>query len=96
MFAYFLFGTLLKPITKHQFQQGAPVPGNLYSHSDQQQHWQTASLPASPHTGWASRAADVLSSVNLPSKFPSSVSTAGNSLFLTGDSASSPGEISRF
>jgi len=79
-------GTLLKPITKQQFQQGAPVPGNLYSHSDQQQQWQTASLPASPHTGWAGRAADVLASVNLPSKFPLSVSTAGNSLFLTGDS----------
>jgi len=79
-------GTLLKPITKQQFQQGAPVPGNLYSHSDQQQQWQTASLPASPHTGWAGRAADVLSSINLPSKFPLSVSTAGNSLFLAGDS----------
>jgi uncharacterized protein (DUF1501 family) len=79
-------GTLLKPITKQQYQQGAPVPGNLFSHSDQQQQWQGASLPASPHTGWAGRAADVLSSVNLPSKFPMSVSTAGNSLFLSGDS----------
>ena len=79
-------GTLLKPITKLQYQQGAPVPGNLYSHSDQQQQWQTASLPASPNTGWAGRAADVLSSVNLPSTFPLSLSTAGNSLFLAGDS----------
>src|ERR1700739_4129120 len=79
-------GTLLKPITMQQFHQGGPVPDNLYSHSDQQHQWQTASLPASPHTGWAGRTTDVLSSVNLPSKFPMSVSTAGNSLFLAGDS----------
>jgi uncharacterized protein (DUF1501 family) len=79
-------GTLLKPITKQQFQQGGPAPGNLYSHSDQQQQWQSASLPASPHTGWAGRLADVLSGVNAPSKFPMSISTAGNSLLLTGDS----------
>jgi uncharacterized protein (DUF1501 family) len=57
-------GTLLKPITKREYQQGGPVPGNLYSHSDQQHQWQTASLPASPHTGWAGRTAAVLSSVN--------------------------------
>jgi uncharacterized protein (DUF1501 family) len=79
-------GTLLKPISKQQYQHGAPVPGNLYSHSDQQQQWQTASVPASFHTGWAGRAANVLTPVNLPSKFPLSVSTAGNSLFLAGDS----------
>jgi uncharacterized protein (DUF1501 family) len=78
-------GTLLKTITKQEYQQGGPVPGNLYSHSDQQHQWQTASFPASPHTGWAGRTADLLSPVNLPSKFPLSVSTAGNSLFLTGD-----------
>jgi len=79
-------GTLLKPITKNAYQQGsAPVPLNLFSHSDQQQQWQMASIPGAPHNGWAGRAADLVSIQNAPTKFPVGVSTAGNSLFLTGE-----------
>jgi uncharacterized protein (DUF1501 family) len=78
-------GTLVKPITKAGYQQGALVPPNLFSHSDQQQQWQMASIPGAPHNGWAGRAADILGALNAPSTFPVSVSTAGNSLFLTGD-----------
>ncbi len=75
-------GTLLKPITKDQFQQGqAPVPVNLFSHSDQQSQWQTT--PGAT-TGWGGRAADILQALNGTSTFPTGVSTAGNSLFLTG------------
>jgi uncharacterized protein (DUF1501 family) len=78
-------GTLLKPITKDQYQQGlAPVPTNLFSHSDQQQQWQTT--PGS-RTGWGGRAADILQALNAPSTFPTGVSVAGNSLFLTGQSS---------
>lgn len=78
-------GTLVKPITKAEYLQGGPVPVNLFSHSDQQQQWQMASVPGAPHSGWAGRAADILSALNAPSTFPVNVSTAGNSLFLTGD-----------
>jgi len=78
-------GTLLKPITKAEYQQGGPVPLNLFSHSDQQQQWQMATVPGAPHNGWAGRAADIISALNAPSTFPVSVSTAGNSLFLTGE-----------
>lgn len=76
-------GTLLQPITKAEYQQGGPVPLNLFSHSDQQQQWQMASIPGAPHNGWAGRAADLVSIGN--AKFPVGVSTAGNSLFLTGE-----------
>jgi uncharacterized protein (DUF1501 family) len=78
-------GTLLKPITKQQYQQGqAPVPTNLFSHSDQQQLWQTT--PGS-RTGWGGRAIDILQTLNAPSTFPTGVSLSGNSLFLTGQSS---------
>jgi uncharacterized protein (DUF1501 family) len=77
-------GTLVKPITKADYQQGSLVPLNLFSHSDQQQQWQMASVPGAPHDGWAGRAADILATLNAPSTFPVSVSTAGNSLMLTG------------
>ena len=33
-------GTLVRPINKGEYHQGAPVPLNLFSHSDQQQQWQ--------------------------------------------------------
>ncbi len=78
-------GTLVRPISKAEYQRGAPVPLNLFSHSDQQQQWQMASKPGSPHNGWAGRAADVVSIRSAPPKFPVGVSTAGNSLFLTGE-----------
>jgi len=78
-------GTLLRPIAKSEYLQGAPVPLNLFSHSDQQQQWQMASIPGAPHNGWAGRAADLVSIRSAPSKFPVGVSTAGNSLFLTGE-----------
>jgi uncharacterized protein (DUF1501 family) len=78
-------GTLIKPITKAKYQKGGPVPLNLFSHSDQQQQWQMASVPGAPHNGWAGRAANLIAAMNAPSTFPVGVSTAGNSLFLTGD-----------
>ena len=79
-------GTLLEPLTKTQFQQGnLPVPTNLFSHSDQQQQWQTT--PGPLRTGWGGRAADILQAVNSPSTFPTSVSVAGNALFLSGQTS---------
>jgi uncharacterized protein (DUF1501 family) len=78
-------GTLVRPITKAEYQKGGPVPLNLFSHSDQQQQWQMASIPGAPPNGWAGRAADLVSIGNAPARFPVGVSTAGNSLFLTGE-----------
>ena len=78
-------GTLVRPISKAQYQQGAAVPLNLFSHSDQQQQWQMASIPGAPHNGWAGRAADLVSIRSAPARFPVGVSTSGNSLFLTGE-----------
>jgi uncharacterized protein (DUF1501 family) len=78
-------GTLVRPISKAQYQQGAAVPLNLFSHSDQQQQWQMASIPGTPHNGWAGRAADLVSIRSAPARFPVGVSTSGNSLFLTGE-----------
>ena len=81
-------GTLVKPITVAQYQQGnAAVPANLFSHSDQQSQWQIAPYQNSLRTGWGGRAADIMAALNSPSTFPAGVSTAGNSLFLTGQNS---------
>lgn len=78
----FNVGTLVRPTTKTQYQQGSVVlPRNLYSHSDQQQQWQTANPTIAGGTGWGGRVNDVVAP-NTP--FPAGVSVAGNSALLTG------------
>jgi uncharacterized protein (DUF1501 family) len=75
-------GTLLRPLTKAQYRAGqVAVPSNLFSHSDQQQQWQTT---PGLRTGWGGRAADILQALNAPSSFPTGVSTSGNPVFLAG------------
>ena len=77
-------GPLVQPVTRAQYlNQTAPLPTNLYSHSDQQIEWQTSSPNRPSSTGWAGRAADIASAQNL-SKFPTFFSVAGNSLMGNG------------
>jgi uncharacterized protein (DUF1501 family) len=78
-------GMLVKPITRAQYiAQSVPVPQNLFSHSDQQDQWQTSFTNSFSSTGWAGRAADAVQSMNAPSTFPTVVSVTGSSLFCVG------------
>jgi uncharacterized protein (DUF1501 family) len=54
-------GTLVEPTTRDSYGNGAALPLGLFSHSDQQRHWQT-SVPQSRTqiTGWVGRMADML------------------------------------
>ncbi len=77
-------GPLVQPTTRAQYLgQTAPLPTNLFSHSDQQIEWQTSSSNRPSSTGWAGRAADIASAQNL-SQFPTFFSVAGNSLLGNG------------
>jgi uncharacterized protein (DUF1501 family) len=78
-------GTLAQPLTKMQFQQNlVSVPANLFSHSDQQEEWQTLALDGFAKTGWAGRMADKLQTLNTSSSFPPITSVAGTAIFCTG------------
>ena len=78
-------GMLVRPVTQADYQKGgAPLPSNLYSHSDQQLQWQTSIASGFANTGWAGRAADLLQPMNAPSTFPTVVSVAGSSMFCSG------------
>jgi len=79
-------GSLVQPLTRDQYQQAqAPIPLNLFSHSDQQLQWQTSVAQGNGSTGWAGRAADYIASQNINlSAFPTFVSMNGNSLLGTG------------
>jgi uncharacterized protein (DUF1501 family) len=75
-------GSLVQPLTRAQYQQAqAPVPNNLFSHSDQQLQWQTSIAQGHSATGWAGRAADYVAAQKMnSSNFPAFLSVAGNTL----------------
>lgn len=64
----FNLGPLYQPLTKAQFraapQSSELVPDSLFSHSDQQVLWETASTDALTRTGWGGRAAEALATAN--------------------------------
>jgi uncharacterized protein (DUF1501 family) len=83
----FNVGTLVKPLTKATYNSGSGVaPRNLFSHSDQQQQWQTSTPQQAGGTGWGGRVNDIVSPVT---PFPAGVSVSGNSGLLAGVSSSS-------
>jgi len=80
-------GMLVRPTTRQDYlNRTVPVPGNLFSHSDQQQQWQNAAPLGGVTTGWGGRVADRTVGLNYPSQFPPAVGVSGNSLQLLGQS----------
>ncbi len=77
-------GTLVRPITKAQFQaKSVAFPANLFSHNDQQSTWQ-AGAAEGVRVGWGGRFADLVASGNGASSLFTGISTAGNAVFLSG------------
>lgn len=80
-------GTLGAPTTLNQFGSGTiALPDGLFSHSDQEKHWNT-SLPDNRNavTGWSGRMADILSSVNANQNISMNIQLGGG-LFGKGES----------
>ena len=78
-------GPLVMPTSKAQMgQNNHPKPARLYSHNDQQNTWQ-ALAPEGATRGWGGRIADMLAAANGQPIF-TSVSAAGNAVWLAGDS----------
>ncbi len=81
-------GPLVKPLSKTDYlSTSAPKPGGLFSHSDQQQQWQSAISTAPSGSGWGGRLAEQVASYNSGVTVPASISTAGTQLFVTGASS---------
>lgn len=80
-------GTLAEPTTLPTYLNGvAKLPLGLFSHSDQQMHWQS-SLPESraPSGGWAGRMADLIDELNQAGPVSMNVSLGGINLFQSGN-----------
>jgi uncharacterized protein (DUF1501 family) len=83
-------GTLIKPFSSktEYINRTVQAPDNLFSHSDQQDQWQTVQLSGVPSTGWAGRMADVIKAAGSPCSipaFPPILSVAGQTIFCTGN-----------
>ena len=79
-------GTLVQPTTQAAYQKYQNLPENLFSHSDQQDQWQSAQLMGTPNAGWAGKVADsVQASLNSGALLPPVLSISGNAIFCTGD-----------
>ena len=79
-------GTLVQPTTRQQYQSQSTLPENLFSHSDQQDQWQTTQLSGLPNSGWAGKVADKINpTFNTAAVFPPILSVAGSTIFSTGD-----------
>jgi uncharacterized protein (DUF1501 family) len=78
-------GPLVQPLTRDQFQSGAPHPYALFSHSDQVTQWQTARADQDTRIGWGGRTGDFAAAQNAGAVFPIVTSvTWGTSLFGLG------------
>jgi len=76
-------GPLLQPVTKAQAQQDwSLLPPQLFSHNDQQKHWQTAWPEQTVPTGWAGRMADLIMDTSNPLSM--NLSIDGTNLLQTG------------
>ena len=79
-------GTLVLPTTRQNYQKFQGLPQNLFSHSDQQNQWQTTQLKGIQNAGWAGKVADKIQpAFNSLSQFPPILSVAGNPIFCTGN-----------
>lgn len=79
-------GPLIQPLTRAQYDAGAPRPAKLFSHNDQQSTWQS-SQPEGSITGWGGRMGDLALAGNDPNSMFTAISATGNSVFLSGEEA---------
>jgi uncharacterized protein (DUF1501 family) len=80
-------GVLEEPLTRTEYLNRTKArPANLFSHSDQQQQWQTADPSGFGTTGWGGRAADSIRNIHdVGALYPPITTVAGTAIFNTGN-----------
>lgn len=75
-------GPLIRPVSRAEYRAGMSRPYQLFSHSDQQNSWQTAYATRPQQTGWGGSTADKTGGSG--GNFPAISSIAGVTIFSTG------------
>lgn len=79
-------GTLIRPLTRLQYQQGMARPRQLFSHTDQTNQHQNANSELVMLSGWGGRMSDKLTiSANPNRLIPTISSTVGTQIFTIGE-----------
>ncbi len=52
-------GTLVRPLTKEELENGVDTPFELFAHNTQRAQWMYGDATGNSHTGWAARTADI-------------------------------------
>lgn len=79
-------GTLVEPATKQQiYDESVQTPLGLFSHSDQQQQWQSGRPNERTNIGWGGRIADLVHSTNLNEQISMNISLNGINVFQYGE-----------
>ncbi|GIX35841.1 MAG: Tat pathway signal protein [Lysobacteraceae bacterium] len=81
-------GPLLEPISKRDYENGAPRPPQLFSHNDQERLWHIGGGTRNdPHArfGWGGQLAKTLTGGPLANGLSPTLSVAGAAHFLIGD-----------
>lgn len=80
-------GTLVEPTSLSQYQNNSVrLPAGLFSHSDEQVHWQTLvpQVRGSSPKGWAGRMAERMAQANSNGAIAMNISLSGNNVLQTG------------
>jgi uncharacterized protein (DUF1501 family) len=78
-------GPLVKPTTRAQWQNDDSFsPPNLFSHSDQQNQWQSGAADVSVRQGWGGRVADQVAALNGVQNIATAIAVNGRSFFQQG------------
>lgn len=78
-------GALVEPVTKAAYQNNSVrLPPQLFSHNDQQTFNQSLQS-GTQRTGWAGRAAELMSSANTNQKLSMNISVSGSNIWQTGE-----------
>jgi uncharacterized protein (DUF1501 family) len=75
-------GPLIRPLTRNEYRAGLARPYQLFSHSDQQNLWQTSYANGRRQTGWGGSTSDRTGGSG--GNFPAIASIAGVTVFSTG------------
>ncbi len=80
-------GTLVQPTTLTTYNNGqATLPLGLFSHSDQEEQWQSSTPDHRSGVGWAGRMADLIHSINSNNVVSMNVSLDGANVWQSGNS----------
>ncbi len=79
-------GSLVEPTSKTNYEQGTTdLPLGLFSHSDQQMHWQTGTPDLRSPIGWGGKIADLLQSTNNNQNISMNISLSGSNVYQAGN-----------